>query len=70
MFSLLAVLITILLLGSALLWRAARDAPWHRWLAVLRRLWRRGAVTIDRLFPSRGLLDTRDRQAGAKNRRL
>ena len=55
MFSLLAMVVTLLMLGAALLWRAI--AAWSR---------RRGATALDRLVPSRGSLKTgQDPRAGA-----
>jgi len=54
MLSLLAIVVTALLLGSALLWHAVQSLPRVRPAAVLRALWRSGAALIERLFPRPG----------------
>jgi hypothetical protein len=68
MFSLLAIVVTFLLLGSALLWRAVRGLSVRRTDAavVCRGAWRSSASSIARLFPSRAALKiARNRPPGA-----
>ena len=68
MFSLLAMVVTLLVLGAALLWRAivAWSRSRARPFATRRGLRRRGATALDRLVPSRGSLKTgQDPRAGA-----
>ena len=69
MLSLLAIVVTVLLLGSALLWHAVRNLPlaWARSVAIFRSLWRSGATLVERLFPTRAPLETsRNRRAGCR----
>jgi len=65
MFSLLAMVLTILVLGSASLWRAVRNLPLARACTIFRGLLRSGATLIDRQVSSRTSLRTlRNRRSG------
>ena len=54
MFSLLAIVVTAVLLGSALVWRAllVLGLPQARPVAILRGLWRNSTILIAQLLPS------------------
>lgn len=64
MFSLLAIVVTALVLGSVLLWRALLrlSRSTAQVVAIARDLRGSGATLLDRLFPSRISLRTARRQ--------
>ena len=66
MFSLLAMVVTALVLVSALLWRAVMNLRRARPAALGRALWRRGAILMARNFGIQASPKPPDRRADAR----